>query len=66
MLWTSSLTKSKEVTTYLSPDGYIIQVWTTGNDKQIADLLARGYELVLSNYDALYFDCGYVKWKINR
>lgn len=26
------------------------------------DLLERGYKLIISNYDALYFDCGFGAW----
>lgn len=38
------------------------QIWTTGKDKQITDLLERGYSIIMSNYDALYFDCGFGAW----
>ena len=62
VLWTSELTKSKAVKEFLDPNRYIIQVWTTGHDQQIADLLNDGYQIIMSNYDALYFDCGYVKF----
>lgn len=58
VLWTSALTASKAVKEFLDPNRYIIQVWTTGTDKQIVDLLNDGYEIIMSNYDALYFDCG--------
>lgn len=58
VLWTNSLTESEKVTKYLDPKHFIIQVWTKGDDKQIIKLLNEGYELILSNYDALYLDCG--------
>lgn len=61
ILWTSSLTESMNVTDYLPAERYIIQIWTAINDKQIIDLLERGYNLIFSNYDALYFDCGLVE-----
>ncbi|KAJ8975881.1 hypothetical protein NQ317_015214 [Molorchus minor] len=39
-----------------------IPVWTKGDDVQITDLLENGYKLILSNYDALYLDCGFAGW----
>lgn len=62
ILWTSHLTQLPHVTQYLDKNKYIIQVWTTGGDKQIHDLLTNGYKLIISNYDALYFDCGFGAW----
>ncbi|XP_065222103.1 chitooligosaccharidolytic beta-N-acetylglucosaminidase [Planococcus citri] len=62
ILWTSSLTETSNVTRYLDKDRYIIQIWTTIGDKQIGHLLSNGYDLILSNYDALYFDCGFGAW----
>lgn len=38
------------------------KVWTTGTDPEIAGLLGKGYRLIISNYDALYFDCGFGAW----
>ncbi|KAL0880616.1 hypothetical protein ABMA27_001846 [Loxostege sticticalis] len=62
ILWTSTLTNYKHIDDFLSKDDYIIQVWTTGFDPQIKGLLEKGYRLIMSNYDALYFDCGYGAW----
>ncbi|KAL0831029.1 hypothetical protein ABMA28_001914 [Loxostege sticticalis] len=62
ILWTSTLTNYKHIDDFLSKDDYIIQVWTTGFDPQIKGLLDKGYRLIMSNYDALYFDCGYGAW----
>jgi hexosaminidase len=28
----------------------------------IGELMRKGYRVILSNYDALYFDCGYGSW----
>ncbi|KAF9794109.1 hypothetical protein SFRURICE_009486, partial [Spodoptera frugiperda] len=38
------------------------KVWTTGTDPQVEGLLKKGYRLIMSNYDALYFDCGFGSW----
>ncbi|XP_075974168.1 beta-hexosaminidase 1 isoform X2 [Anticarsia gemmatalis] len=62
ILWTSTLTEFSHVDNFLDPKDYIIQVWTTGVDPQISGLLEKGYRLIMSNYDALYFDCGYGAW----
>ncbi|CAH4037655.1 unnamed protein product [Pieris brassicae] len=62
ILWTSTLTDYTHIDNFLNKDDYIIQVWTTGADPQIKGLLEKGYRLIMSNYDALYFDCGYGAW----
>lgn len=62
VLWTSTLTENPLVEQYLSPERYVIQVWTTGSDSTITTLLSKGYELIISNYDVLYLDCGYESW----
>ncbi|CAH1646832.1 unnamed protein product [Spodoptera littoralis] len=62
ILWTSTLTDYKTIDQYLDNEDYIIQVWTTGVDPQVKGLLKKGYRLIMSNYDALYFDCGFGAW----
>lgn len=62
VMWTSRLTDVPFVDDYLDRERYIIQIWTTGADSKIVDLLDRGYRLIMSNYDALYFDCGFGAW----
>ncbi|XP_038214441.1 chitooligosaccharidolytic beta-N-acetylglucosaminidase [Zerene cesonia] len=62
ILWTSTLTDYTHIDNFLNKDDYIIQVWTTGVDPQIKGLLGKGYRLIMSNYDALYLDCGYGAW----
>ncbi|CAH2991416.1 unnamed protein product [Chilo suppressalis] len=62
ILWTSTLTNYEHVDQFLNKDDYIIQVWTTGLDPQIQGLLGKGYRLIMSNYDALYLDCGFGAW----
>ena len=58
VLWTSRLTAEGAVDKYLDNEKYIIQIWTNGNDKVIAELVNKGFRVIFSNYDALYFDCG--------
>nr|AYV99601.1 venom polypeptide [Dolopus genitalis] len=62
VMWTSRLTELPFVNEYLDKNRYIIQIWTTGSDRKVQDLLKNGYKLILSNYDSLYFDCGGGGW----
>lgn len=62
VLWTSHLTEKGSVDKYLDKNKYIIQIWTSGNDEVIAELVNKGFRVIFSNYDALYFDCGFGGW----
>ncbi|ALC43521.1 Hexo1, partial [Drosophila busckii] len=62
VLWTSTLTGEPYIDQYLNPQRYIIQIWTKGMDKVVKKILKRGYRIIVSNYDALYFDCGGPGW----
>lgn len=62
IVWTSELTKLEDEISHLSPENYIVQVWTKGDSPEICDLMSRGYKLIMSNYDALYLDCGFSSW----
>ena len=61
-LWTSHLTDVPFIDDYLDRERYIIQIWTTGMDPKVQDILKRGFRIIVSNYDALYFDCGGAGW----
>ncbi|XP_065720541.2 chitooligosaccharidolytic beta-N-acetylglucosaminidase isoform X2 [Drosophila suzukii] len=62
ILWTSGLTEEPFIDQYLNPARYIIQIWTTGADPKVKKILERGYKIIVSNYDALYLDCGGAGW----
>ncbi|XP_043650719.1 chitooligosaccharidolytic beta-N-acetylglucosaminidase isoform X1 [Drosophila teissieri] len=62
ILWTSGLTEEPFIDEYLNPERYIIQIWTTGADPKVKKILERGYKIIVSNYDALYLDCGGAGW----
>jgi len=62
ILWTNSLTEKGHVEKFLSKDDYIIQIWAKGDDSVIKELLDKDFRVIFSNYDALYFDCGYSSW----
>ncbi len=62
MLWTSHMTFPKYLERYLDKSKYIIQVWTGRSDKDIANLINKGFRVVFSNYDNVYLDCGFGGW----
>ncbi|CAG9804653.1 unnamed protein product [Chironomus riparius] len=62
ILWTSHLTEEPFLSQYLNNERYIIQIWTTGDDPKVKTILEKGYKMIVSNYDALYFDCGFGAW----
>lgn len=62
IMWTSTLTHKEYLLNSLPKDKYIVQIWTKGDDAQVKNLLDNGYKVILSNYDALYFDCGFAGW----
>ncbi len=61
ILWTSRLTEKPNLS-LLDKSRYVIQVWTTGDDPKLKTLLDEGYNVIISNYDALYLDCGFAHW----
>lgn len=62
VLWTSRLTDVPYVNEYVDKKRTIIQIWTKGDDPKVVDLLKNGYRIIVSNYDALYLDCGFAGW----
>jgi len=62
MIWTSHLTEVGRVQRYLNNSKYGIQLWTTGRDPVIGQILEQGYKVVFSNHDAWYLDCGAGAW----
>lgn len=62
IIWTSSLTEGSRLTKYLDNSKYIIQIWTKGDDPQVTNLLRNKFPVIFSNFEALYFDCGYGAW----
>jgi len=62
ILWTNSLTEKGRVERFLSNKEYIIQIWTTGTDAVIKELIDKDFQVIFSNYDAWYLDCGYSSW----
>ena len=61
ILWTNTMTE-KGAEKFLTKDDYIIQIWTTGEDHSIADVINKQFKTIFSDYDAWYLDCGYAGW----
>ena len=62
IIWSSSLTETAEVDTYLDPAKYIIQIWSIEDVPIINELLIKGFNVIFSNSDAWYLDCGMGAW----
>lgn len=50
------------LTSLLPPDLFVIQVWDSTDQSISKTLIDLGYEVVLSNTDYVYFDCGNEGW----
>ncbi|KAF2360937.1 Glycoside hydrolase family 20 catalytic domain [Trinorchestia longiramus] len=62
ILWTSTLTETGRAENYIDKDKFIIQLWTEHNDTVAEELASKGYDLIFSNYDTWYLDCGMEAW----
>ena len=62
VLWTSPLAGKNGADKYLDNKRYIIQIWTTGVDPIIKELLDKNFRVIFSNFDAYYLDCGFGAW----
>jgi hexosaminidase len=41
---------------------FYLQVWTEFNSTEIGKLAREGFQIIFSNYDVLYLDCGFQSW----
>jgi len=55
---TYNMMLQSDVTTTLPPDVFTIQVWDTSTKSISPDLIDQGYDIILSNTDYVYLDCG--------
>jgi len=55
---TYNMMLQSDVTTILPPDLFTIQVWDTSSGSITPDLINQGYDVILSNTDYVYLDCG--------
>ena len=62
MLWSSTLTMMPYLTQYLERNRYVIHVWADSKTNEFKTLLENGYNVIVSNSDALYLDCGFGSW----
>ena len=44
------------MTDFLDPKKYIIQIWTTTKDEDLANIVKSGFKTIFSTYDTLYLD----------
>lgn len=56
------MTEEPYLSQYLDKDRYIIQIWTTADEPKNVQFFSRGHKVIVSNYDALYLDCGFAGW----
>ncbi|XP_015189390.1 PREDICTED: chitooligosaccharidolytic beta-N-acetylglucosaminidase [Polistes dominula] len=61
IIWTSGLTNVENIK-YLDTQKYIVQIWTTATDVTVGRLISNNFKVIISNYDALYLDCGFGAW----
>lgn len=59
ILWSSDLTNPVNIKNYLSPERYVIQTWVEKENNLNKELLAKGYQLIISTKNAWYFDHGF-------
>jgi len=46
----------------LSPDDFAVQIWSLTSDSVISDIVSQGFDIIMSNEDAVYLDCGTGNW----
>jgi len=61
ILWTSHMTEPQFLH-YLDPSIYTVQYWESSTNKQLPNLVKQGFQVIMSNYDDLYLDCGFGAW----
>jgi len=61
VLWTSHMTEPQFLK-YLDPKIYTVQYWEHGENKQLPNLVNKGFNVIMSNYNDLYLDCGFGAW----
>lgn len=62
IVWQNQLTRPEYITSSYDTDNVIVQIWANANYSQNQDILDRDFKVLLSNYDALYLDCGQGAW----
>ncbi len=59
---TYNLMNRPNLTEVLPPELFTIQVWDSSTESVSKSLIEKGYQLVLSNTDYVYLDCGNSGW----
>lgn len=47
-----------DLPSFLPPDLFVLQIWDEMADSIVPQLIRQGYEVILSNTDYVYLDCG--------
>ncbi|CAG9763941.1 unnamed protein product [Ceutorhynchus assimilis] len=63
ILWSSKLTKRPYLTKYLNKSQMTVQSWGGSQWSDTPDLIADGYQVLISHVDAWYLDCGFGRWR---
>lgn len=59
IVWSSGLTSSQ----CLSHHSFAVQVWGASHWQENYDLIANGFNIIVSHVDAWYLDCGFGSWR---
>lgn len=57
-----NLMTREDVTSKLPPSQYNVQVWDNSASSLVPELTSKGYDVILSNSDYVYLDCGAAGW----
>lgn len=64
VLWNNGMTRTEHIH-LLDPEVFAIQLWTNSRDLgdlTIKTVAEKGFQMIFSNYDAAYLDCGFGGW----
>lgn len=62
IVWQSQLTRPQYINSSYNPENVIVQIWANAAYPQNQLILESNFKVILSNYDALYLDCGFSSW----
>lgn len=60
VVWSSGLTSAQ----CLSRNSFAVQVWGGSTWQENYDLIANGFNIIVSHVDAWYLDCGFGSWRL--
>ncbi|XP_017781982.1 PREDICTED: probable beta-hexosaminidase fdl isoform X2 [Nicrophorus vespilloides] len=63
VVWSSNLTKRPYSVKYFDKNSIVVQSWGGSEWTETPELVAGGYNVIISHVDAWYLDCGYGRWR---